>query len=191
MSSSPKPLRSPSYALRSKFTEFIHHPMAFAVLVFWLVASLLGVPSPASTDSLFSYQDSAGKTHYVDRIEKIPPEFRDRSKGEADFPRLSRSPKVDYKSPPPAAPASHTQAMGAKKTEETEDELTEQERQPREKSSIAAEIERLKKASFNAASERERVPQPLFWSLFNSQIRELKKEKKALRALEEILGPKL
>ena len=58
------------------------------------------------------------------------------------------------------------------------------------KSPIAQEIERLKVATESAAAKREHLPQPLFWSLFGSQIKELRAAKKRDRELREIFEAK-
>jgi hypothetical protein len=57
-----------------------------------------------------------------------------------------------------------------------------------EKSSIAKEIEGLQTTILRFARDRERLPQPLFWSLFNSRIREIKQNKEVRRVLQEALG---
>lgn len=59
---------------------------------------------------------------------------------------------------------------------------------PREPSTFAREVERLKAASLKAARERERLPQPLFWSLFHSKLKDLKREKELKRLLDDLLG---
>lgn len=72
--------------------------------------------------------------------------------------------------------------------EVVDEELGDEERQGREPSKVAQEIERLRSATVRAASDRERLPQPLFWSLFQNELKELKKKKEIRRALQEILG---
>lgn len=57
-----------------------------------------------------------------------------------------------------------------------------------EQSHVAREIKRLKAASFSAASKRERLPQPLFWSLFHSALDDLRSSKKRSRKLNELLA---
>jgi hypothetical protein len=57
-----------------------------------------------------------------------------------------------------------------------------------EKSSIAQEIENLQHTILRLARDRERLPQPLFWSLFNSRLRDIKKNKELDRVLRETLG---
>jgi len=57
-----------------------------------------------------------------------------------------------------------------------------------QKSVIAEGVERLQKATLNAASKRERLPQPTFWYLFHSELKELKAKKKQQRALQEIFS---
>jgi hypothetical protein len=57
-----------------------------------------------------------------------------------------------------------------------------------EKSQIAREIEDLQSTVMRFARERERLPQPLFWSLFNARLRDIKKNKELERLLRETLG---
>jgi hypothetical protein len=57
-----------------------------------------------------------------------------------------------------------------------------------EKSQIAREIEDLQSTVLRFARERERLPQPLFWSLFNARLRDIKKNKELERLLRETLG---
>ena len=57
-----------------------------------------------------------------------------------------------------------------------------------EKSKLAQEIERLKTVTIKATKERERLPQPLFWALFKSKLKELKDEKHNKRVVDEVLG---
>ena len=55
------------------------------------------------------------------------------------------------------------------------------------KSTIALEIERLKKATIEAAAKRDQLPQPLFWSLFHSSLKEIRKAKEEERVLSQLL----
>jgi len=57
-----------------------------------------------------------------------------------------------------------------------------------EKSAVAREVESLRETVLRFARERERLPQPLFWSLFNSRIKEIKKNKESDRLIREALG---
>ena len=57
-----------------------------------------------------------------------------------------------------------------------------------EKSGVAREVENLRDTVLRFARERERLPQPLFWSLFNSRIKEIKKTKESDRLIREALG---
>ena len=56
------------------------------------------------------------------------------------------------------------------------------------KSEIAEELSSLKNSVTKAINERSRLPQPLFWSLFNSKIKELRERKERSRRLEELLS---
>ncbi len=60
-----------------------------------------------------------------------------------------------------------------------------------EKSTVAREIEDLQQTILRLAKDRERLPQPLFWSLFNSRLRDIKKNKELARLLRETLGESL
>lgn len=57
-----------------------------------------------------------------------------------------------------------------------------------ERSVIAKEIESLQSTILRFANERERLPQPLFWSLFNSRIKEIKAKKQVERLCKEAFG---
>ena len=59
---------------------------------------------------------------------------------------------------------------------------------PHERSATAKEIADLQDKILKFARNRERLPQPLFWSLFNSRIREIKKNKELERLLNDMLG---
>jgi TATA-binding protein-associated factor Taf7 len=59
--------------------------------------------------------------------------------------------------------------------------------EPVERSYLAQEISNLKSTVLKAASERERLPQPLFWSLFNSRLKEIRKAKQLERIVAETL----
>lgn len=56
---------------------------------------------------------------------------------------------------------------------------------------LAEKLHRLKKAALSAAERRERIPVPLYWSLFHSQVREMRKAKEKERLLRSLLltGP--
>ena len=60
--------------------------------------------------------------------------------------------------------------------------------EPFEPSSVARAVERLKAVSFKTAREREQVPQPLFWSLFHAQLKDIKAKKRESRLLSELFG---
>ena len=89
--------------------------------------------------------------------------------------------------------------MGSKKSH-SGIELQQRDREPRgmseggclehdqQPSAIAQSVARLKSASFRAARERERVPQPLFWSLFAAQLEEIKAHKRTRRLLSDLFG---
>jgi len=57
-----------------------------------------------------------------------------------------------------------------------------------ERSATAKEIADLQDKILKFARNRERLPQPLFWSLFNSRIRDIKKNKELERLLNDVLG---
>ena len=55
-------------------------------------------------------------------------------------------------------------------------------------SELAQEIKELQQSVSSAMQKRERLPQPLFWSLFNSRIKDMRKRREALRTLNSLLG---
>ena len=57
-----------------------------------------------------------------------------------------------------------------------------------QKSELASQIDKLKASVNKAIESRDRIPQPLFWSLFNSKIKELKEEKQNKRKISDLLG---
>jgi len=57
-----------------------------------------------------------------------------------------------------------------------------------QRSAVAREVEDLQNTVLRLARDRERLPQPLFWSLFNSRLRDIKKHKDLARLLKETLG---
>ena len=59
--------------------------------------------------------------------------------------------------------------------------------QPSERSGVAEDIEDLRSTILRVAKERERLPQPLFWSLFNSRLKEIKRHKELSRLLNTVL----
>lgn len=52
---------------------------------------------------------------------------------------------------------------------------------------LAEKLKRIQRVTVDAFDRRGRVPQPLFWSLFHSEIKQLRKEKELKRVLDEIL----
>lgn len=56
---------------------------------------------------------------------------------------------------------------------------------------LAERVRRLREATVRAATARERLPQPLFWSLFRSEIDAIKKRKAQKRAVSAALGIKI
>ena len=83
--------------------------------------------------------------------------------------------------------------MAIKVSKHTESELDTDDgivgREKVERSHLAEEISQLKSTILKVASERERLPQPLFWSLFNSRLKEIRKAKEIERVLAETLDP--
>jgi hypothetical protein len=70
----------------------------------------------------------------------------------------------------------------------TDDDIEDSPSSEREKSATAQEIEDLHSTVLKFARARERLPQPLFWSLFNSRIRDIKRNKELSRLLKDVLG---
>lgn len=60
-----------------------------------------------------------------------------------------------------------------------------------ERSAVAREIAELQETILRLARDRERLPQPLFWSLFNSRLEDIKRHKESERALKSALGEDL
>ena len=58
---------------------------------------------------------------------------------------------------------------------------------PQPPSAVAINLKRLKSATFKAAQSRERLPHPLFWSLFLTEVSELRKKKEEKRLIDRIL----
>ena len=54
-------------------------------------------------------------------------------------------------------------------------------------SAVALKLKRLKSATFKAAQTRERLPHPLFWSLFLTEVSELKKKKEEKRLIDRLV----
>jgi hypothetical protein len=67
-------------------------------------------------------------------------------------------------------------------------EDVDREQSPHQRSATAKEIADLQDRILKLAHNRERLPQPLFWSLFNSRIHEIKKNKELERLLNDVLG---
>ncbi len=53
--------------------------------------------------------------------------------------------------------------------------------------SLSQDLQRLKSSTLRVVDSRERLPQPLFWSLFHSQMAALKKRKKKNREVQSAL----
>lgn len=75
--------------------------------------------------------------------------------------------------------------VGSTSTDEV-DELDES--PPNQRSELAQQIDELTQTVDKLLSERERLPQPLFWSLFNAKLTDLKKTKELKRIVQENLG---
>jgi TATA-binding protein-associated factor Taf7 len=56
-----------------------------------------------------------------------------------------------------------------------------------ERSAIAQEIRELHTTITRLANERERLPQPLFWSLFHNRLNKIRKTKELTRTLAQVL----
>ncbi len=72
-----------------------------------------------------------------------------------------------------------------------ENKTLEEDDQPTERSVIAKEVSSLQETVLRLARDRERLPQPLFWSLFNSRLKDIKRNKEEARALKAALGETL
>lgn len=58
---------------------------------------------------------------------------------------------------------------------------------PVERSATARDVSKLQETIRRLVDEREVLPQPLFWSLFNSKLADIKKQKEVARLLKETL----
>jgi hypothetical protein len=56
---------------------------------------------------------------------------------------------------------------------------------PVQQSYVAGQVQDLKATVLRLAAERERLPQPLFWSLFNTRLSAIRKEKALKRVVDE------
>lgn len=55
------------------------------------------------------------------------------------------------------------------------------------KSKLSQELSNLQHSVLKAVASRDCLPQPLFWSLFNSKIKELRERKESLRKIDQLL----
>lgn len=55
-------------------------------------------------------------------------------------------------------------------------------------SAVARDIENLQATVKRLSSQREVLPQPLFWSLFHTRLASIKKQKEISRVVSEVLG---
>jgi hypothetical protein len=62
-----------------------------------------------------------------------------------------------------------------------ESDIDEAPEQPQ--SELAGKLDRLKAATLKVIQARERLPQPLFWSLFHTELESIKRKRRALRAV--------
>ena len=58
---------------------------------------------------------------------------------------------------------------------------------PVERSATARDVSKLQETIRRLIDEREVLPQPLFWSLFNSRLSDIKKQKEVSRLLRQTL----
>lgn len=58
--------------------------------------------------------------------------------------------------------------------------------EPQEPTVLASKLDRLKSATLNVVRSRNRLPQPFFWSLFHSELQEIKKQKAHERLIRKI-----
>ena len=53
---------------------------------------------------------------------------------------------------------------------------------------LAEEIRGLKASIDRALGKRERLPQPMFWSLFHSRIKDIRRKRELTRVLDGVFG---
>ena len=75
--------------------------------------------------------------------------------------------------------------MDSKSREPKQEESQEEAIEP---SATAREVKSLRDTVLKFAANRERLPQPVFWSLFNARIADIKKNKERSRVLEDLLN---
>lgn len=66
--------------------------------------------------------------------------------------------------------------------------VTDNEQSKPKRSDLAESVLRLREATVSAAERRERLPQPLFWSLFRGEVERIKRRKARARAVSAALG---
>jgi len=59
---------------------------------------------------------------------------------------------------------------------------------PRERSAVAQDIDKLQATVRRLATEREVLPQPLFWSLFHTRLSSIRKQKEISRVVGKVFG---
>lgn len=69
---------------------------------------------------------------------------------------------------------------------ESEEMESEEEISPHAPSAVAVRIGKLKEATLAAVKKRERLTQPLFWSLFRSEVDSIKKRKERDRLIRQV-----
>jgi len=55
------------------------------------------------------------------------------------------------------------------------------------RSKLAEELEELRRTVFETVRKRERLPQPLFWSLFHARIKRMRGARERERELKKLL----
>ena len=69
------------------------------------------------------------------------------------------------------------------------EEINDFESEPIEpQSDLSHDVKKLKTSVNRVIQERAYLPQPLFWSLFNSKIKELRGRKESTRRIEDLLS---
>jgi hypothetical protein len=100
-----------------------------------------------------------------------------------------------YDLPPVPADAARDSGLGELPIPSSKEVVNRQEVEPeqgdfeaRQRSALAQELHALKLKAFELSQTRARIPQPLFWSLFNSKLKDIKQRKALERNVKELLG---
>jgi hypothetical protein len=87
----------------------------------------------------------------------------------------------------PSDTAADGPALSSRQQVQCQDLETAKDSRARQTSALARELIALKSKAFELSEARARIPQPLFWSLFNSKLKDIKQRKALERNVKELL----